>query len=167
MGRRSINRLRRSDRCSGCRIDSKKPCSGGNQSGHGHTSSSGPVYVGTRIPPRISLIPLVTAFKPKLLLLLPSATLLLILLHIHERTNPLPSLLGVALGPTPMGTARITANAAQGGSASSPVASSSGAFTSSTGVDGEVIPVVPPKEAESSVDFFMNMQAIQNLMGLM
>ena len=26
-------------------------------------------------------------------------------------------------------------------------------------------PVVPPKEAESGVDYYMNLQAIQNLMG--
>lgn len=40
-------------------------------------------------------------------------------------------------------------------------------FSTSTGPDGQEIPVVPPKEVESGVDYYMNIQAIQNLMGLM
>lgn len=34
----------------------------------------------------------------------------------------------------------------------------------STGASGG-IPAVPPKEAESGVDYYMNLQAIQNTMG--
>jgi hypothetical protein len=37
--------------------------------------------------------------------------------------------------------------------------------TTTTGPDGELLPAVPPKEAESGVDYFMNLQAIQNTMG--
>lgn len=45
-------------------------------------------------------------------------------------------------------------------------------YTASSIENGEgggsnaVFPVVPPKEAESGVDYLMNLQAIQNLMGL-
>jgi len=98
--------------------------------------------------------PLIAAFKPRLLLLLPSATLILLLLHIHERNHPLPSLLGVKTSPASP-TARTSV---------SPI-SGLGNVTTSTGPEGE-IPVVPPKEAETGVDYYMNLQAIQNLMGL-
>jgi len=40
-------------------------------------------------------------------------------------------------------------------------------FSTSTGPDGHEIPVVPPKEVESGVDYYMNLQAIQNIMGVM
>ena len=43
-----------------------------------------------------------------------------------------------------------------------------GAFTASQ-VDkegGVAVQVVPPKEAESGVDYYLNVQAIQNLMGI-
>ena len=48
-----------------------------------------------------------------------------------------------------------------------PIANPNGSagFTATTGPDGESIPVVPPKEAESGVDYYMNLQAIQNLLG--
>lgn len=99
------------------------------------------------------------AFNPRLLLLLPSATLILILLHNHERNKPLPSLLGVVAPPPSAGTVRVTTTPSQDGS---------GTFSAST-VDkdgGGTVPVVPPKEAESGVDYYLNIQAIQNLMGL-
>lgn len=104
----------------------------------------------------LQCIPLIgIAFNPRLLLLLPSAILVLLLVHIQERTHPIPSLLGVTL-TAPTATQRVN---------SSP-AVSQGAFTTTNGPDGET-PVVPPKEAESGVDYYMNLQAIQNLMGLM
>ncbi|KAK1926478.1 integral peroxisomal membrane peroxin-domain-containing protein [Papiliotrema laurentii] len=93
------------------------------------------------------------AFNPRILLLLPSATLILVLIHIHEKTHPLPSLLGVTLSAS-SATQRVH---------SSPTLAQNG-FTATNGPDGEV-PVVPPKEAESGVDYYMNLQAIQNLMG--
>lgn len=101
------------------------------------------------------------AFNPRLLLLLPSATLILILLHNHERNKPLPSLLGVVAPPPAAGTVRLAAAPSQDGG---------GTFTASTvdrdGAGGGAVPVVPPKEAESGVDYYLNIQAIQNLMGL-
>ncbi|WVQ84147.1 hypothetical protein IAT38_006294 [Cryptococcus sp. DSM 104549] len=109
------------------------------------------------------------SFQPRVLLLLPSLALIILLLHINERTTPLPSLLGI-MAPVPTATSRVDADArrASGQSSTSPERSS--AFTASTtkGEDGETVgvPVVPPKEAESGVDYYMNIQAIQNLMGL-
>lgn len=99
------------------------------------------------------------AFNPRLLLLLPSATLILILLHNHERNKPLPSLLGVVAPLPAAGTVRVSSTVSQDGNSS---------FTASTNEkDGGVtVPVVPPKEAESGVDYYLNIQAIQNLMGL-
>ena len=107
------------------------------------------------LPISLGLLELIPAFNPRLLLLLPSATLILLLLHIHERAHPLPSLLGVKTPPA-SATARTSV---------SPLGALGG-VTASTGPEGEV-PVVPPKEAESGVDYYMNLQAIQNLMGLM
>jgi hypothetical protein len=95
------------------------------------------------------------AFYPRLLLLLPSITLLLVILYNHERNKPLPSLIGTGAVPIPpaAGTVRI-------------VQSSGQEYTSSK-VDGEgSVPVVPPREAESGVDYYLNVQAIQNLMGI-
>jgi len=99
-----------------------------------------------------------TAFKPRLLLLIPSLTLTLLLLHAHERTNPLPSLLGVSTASASAGRTRV------GPSTNSDTGKDT--FSTSTGPDGQEIPVVPPKEVESGVDYYMNLQAIQNLMGL-
>ena len=99
------------------------------------------------------------AFKPRILLLVPSATLILLLLHMHERTKPLPSLLGVAIPATSAGTVRLGASPSMG--------AGKGSFSATTGPDGESLPVAPPKEAESGVDYYMSLQAIQNLMGLM
>lgn len=101
------------------------------------------------------------AFNPRLLLLLPSATLILILLHNHERNKPLPSLLGVVSPAPAAGTVRLVAAPSQDGGST---------FTASSlerdGAGVGAVPVVPPKEAESGVDYYLNIQAIQNLMGL-
>ncbi|ORY27745.1 integral peroxisomal membrane peroxin-domain-containing protein [Naematelia encephala] len=102
-----------------------------------------------------------TCFQPRILLLLPSLILILLLLHVHERNHSFPSLLGV-FTPTPTaGTVRVNP---------SPNPNSTATFSASTVPDGTEggaqIPVVPPKEAESGVDYYMNLQAIQNLMGL-
>lgn len=78
---------------------------------------------------------------------------MLLLIHIHERSHPLPTLLGVTISPASI-TPRVTSTPPMG----------QGPFTSSTGPDGETA-VVPPKEAESGVDYYLNLQAIQNLMG--
>ncbi|EIW68836.1 hypothetical protein M231_03663 [Tremella mesenterica] len=100
------------------------------------------------------------SFQPRILLFLPSFILIVILLHVHERTHPLPSLLGVYLPPPAAGTTRITSTTTGSGSVSK-----DGSYTVTTGTE-ETQPVVPPKEAESGVDFLVNMQAIQNLMSL-
>jgi hypothetical protein len=103
-----------------------------------------------------------SAFKPRLLLLIPSLTLILVLLHLHERSHPIPTLIGTTHALPSIGTGRVPVGA-------SPNAGSSGnggTYTTSTGADGETIPVVPPKETESGIDYYMNLQAIQNLMGL-
>ena len=99
------------------------------------------------------------AFKPRLLLLVPFLTLILLLLHTHERTNPLPSLLGVSVPALSIGTTRVGSSPNPDGGRDT--------FSASTGPDGQEIPVVPPKETESGVDYYMNIQAIQNLMGIM
>ena len=65
------------------------------------------------------------------------------------------------VAPPPVaGTVRVTAAPSQEGGS---------AFTASTNEKdgGGAVPVVPPKEAESGVDYYLNIQAIQNLMGLM
>lgn len=89
-----------------------------------------------------------------MLLFLPSAILLILYTWLQEGKNPVPSLFGVTLTPTPAGSARV-------GPESDP-----NAYSASTAPESEGQPVVPPKEAESSVDYYMNIQAIQNLMGL-
>ena len=99
------------------------------------------------------------AFKPRILLLVPFLSLTLLLLHHHERTNPLPSLLGVSMPLTSVGTTRTGPSPNPDGGRDT--------FSTSTAPDGHEIPVVPPKEAESGVDYYMNIQAIQNLMGIM
>jgi hypothetical protein len=85
-------------------------------------------------------------------------TLLLIILYNHERNKPLPSLIGVIAPAPAAGTVRVTPGSAQEG----------GAFTASQveKEGGVAVPVVPPKEAESGVDYYLNVQAIQNLMGI-
>lgn len=90
------------------------------------------------------------AFYPRLLLLAPSATVILLLLHLHEKAHPsLPSMLG------------ITST-----TGSAPMTSREKDVTLTSNTDGE-LPAVPLQTAESSVDYYMNLQAIQNLMGLM
>ena len=142
----------RSVRCFGYKIEWKKCYFGVNQSGRGHISSFGHSSVRRTTQSRQKLM---TAFNPRLLLLLPSATLVLILTHIHEKTHPLPSLLGVTLSAA-SATQRVNTSPSLGASA----------FTATQGPDGETA-VVPPKEAESGVDYYLNLQAIQNLMGQM
>ncbi|WVF69896.1 hypothetical protein IAT40_004679 [Kwoniella sp. CBS 6097] len=114
-------------------------------------------------------------FQPRILLLFPSLILILILLHIHEKTTPLPSLLGTFIPPT-TATDRIGVPPSSPNPADvihttgSGTSGSGGGFSSTTTKDPEgdtiSVPVVPPKEVESGVDYFMNLQAIQNLMGL-
>ncbi|TYJ56296.1 hypothetical protein B9479_002986 [Cryptococcus floricola] len=104
-------------------------------------------------------------FQPRVLLLLPSLGLIVLLLHIHERNHPLPSLLGI-IAPAPLATTRVEQQGSEKGQDSPDRL----AYTSTTTRDesGQVVgvPAVPPKEAESGVDYYMNIQAIQNLMGL-
>jgi hypothetical protein len=99
------------------------------------------------------------AFNPRLLLLLPSITLLLVILYNHERNKPLPSLIGVVAPAPAAGTVRVAPGSSQEGGS---------AFTASQveREGGGAVPVVPPKEAESGVDYYLNVQAIQNLMGI-
>nr|XP_018265564.1 uncharacterized protein I303_01934 [Kwoniella dejecticola CBS 10117]OBR87722.1 hypothetical protein I303_01934 [Kwoniella dejecticola CBS 10117] len=117
-------------------------------------------------------------FQPRILLLLPSFILILILLHIHEKTTPLDSLLGTSIQPSTMTDRKNalhppspdpSANSGKSHDSSSSNAGQ-GSFSTSTTRDaeGENVEkvVVPPKETESSVDIYMNLQAIQNLMGL-
>jgi len=81
----------------------------------------------------------------------------MVILYNHERNKPLPSLIGVVAPAPSAGTARVTPSGSEGA-----------AFTASQ-VDkegGATVPVVPPKEAESGVDYYLNVQAIQNLMGI-
>jgi hypothetical protein len=92
-------------------------------------------------------------FNPRAVLFFPTAILLTIYLNFQEKKNPIPSLLGVTTAPADLGTHRV------GNSAST-------SYSASTAPDMEGAAVGPPKEAESSVDYFMNVQAIQNLMGL-
>ncbi|WVQ74087.1 hypothetical protein IAR50_003672 [Cryptococcus sp. DSM 104548] len=106
-------------------------------------------------------------FQPRVLLLLPSLGLIVLLLHTHERNHPLPSLLGI-ISPPPLATTRVEqTGVSEKTKEDSP---DRGAYTSTTTKDesGETVgvPVVPSKEAESGVDYYMNIQAIQNLMGL-
>ncbi|ORX34478.1 hypothetical protein BD324DRAFT_636086 [Kockovaella imperatae] len=113
------------------------------------------------------------SFKPRLLLLVPSLLLILILLHIHERQHPLPSLLGVPLPPDgEIGTTRLPTSAPSNQAASVAVnsltkvnAGATGYSATNASTESEPLPAVPPKEAESGVDYYMNVQAIQNLMG--
>lgn len=93
-------------------------------------------------------------FQPRVLLFLPSGVLLVLYTWLQERKNPLPSLFGVTLTPTSAGSTRVGSE------------NDANAYSASTAPDIEGQPVVAPKEAESSVDYYMNIQAIQNLMGL-
>lgn len=92
-------------------------------------------------------------FNPRAVLFFPAAMLLMIYINLQEKRNPIPTLLGVTNHPTDMGSHRV---------GNTPTTS----YSASTAPGSEGEPVVPPKEAESSVDYLMNMQAIQNLMGL-
>ncbi|WWD22096.1 hypothetical protein CI109_106585 [Kwoniella shandongensis] len=131
------------------------------------------------------------SFQPRTLLLLPSLTLMLILLHTHEKIVPVPSLLGI-IAPPPTATDRINPTTSSGTSNNNTSTATSATNAASTAVvatrsspnlstgnstfsasttkdaDGETVgvPVVPPQEVQSGVDYYMNIQAIQNLMGL-
>lgn len=98
-----------------------------------------------------------------MLLLLPSLALIVLVLHIHERTHPVPSLIGI-ISPPPLATARVHPESNTGDS--SPDRSYTATATRDESGETVGVPVVPLKEAESGVDYFMNIQAIQNLMGL-
>ncbi|WWD07804.1 hypothetical protein V865_005908 [Kwoniella europaea PYCC6329] len=108
-------------------------------------------------------------FKPRVLLLLPSLILILILLHTHEKTSPLPSLLGISMPPSNL-TDRKTVPGSPDLSKANSGNPTSGGYSTTTTKDseGETVekPTVAPKESESGVDIYMNLQAIQNLMGL-
>lgn len=91
-------------------------------------------------------------FQPRMLLLLPTTFLLMLFTYMQERKNPVPSLIGVTQIAAPVGTARVS--------------SAGGDHSTSTAPESEGAPVVPPREAESTIDYYMNIQAIQNLMGL-
>ncbi|KIR57648.1 hypothetical protein I314_06543 [Cryptococcus bacillisporus CA1873] len=102
-------------------------------------------------------------FQPRALLLLPSLSLIVLLLHIHERTHPVPSLIGI-ISPPPLATARVHPPSST--DQSSPDKPYTATATRDESGETVSVPVVPPKEVESGVDYFMNIQAIQNLMGL-
>lgn len=111
-----------------------------------------------KFDPNLVLIADIIAFKPRLLLLMPSFILIIVLLHLSELRNPLPSLLGIPTSTPSASTIRTTGTKLD---------SEGGSVSLSTGVDGEPIPVAPPREAESGVDYYMNLQALQNTMGWM
>lgn len=186
----------RSDRYFGCKTGSKRCFSGGNPPGHGLTSSSGHSYVshtGIGIPSRLVRSD-ATAFQPRILLLVPFVSLLLLLLHRHEQSHPsIRSVLGAPLPPAPpLGTVRLgsvpeteTGAALAGHVGESTDLRHSASYTTTTttagataqtngtanraSTDGDevVVPAVPPREAESGIDYYMNVQAIQNTMGWM
>lgn len=89
---------------------------------------------------------------------MPSLVLIILLLHLSELRTPLPSLLGTPISTPSASTLRSTGTK---------IDPDGGPVSVSTGIDGEAIPVAPPKEAESGVDYYMNVQAIQNTMGWM
>jgi hypothetical protein len=134
-------------------------------------------------PLSISLV-VFTAFYPRLLLCIPSAALILILLHQYEKAHP--SLTNPASLPTAVpaprsilsnplaGTlgASLTANAdpavnpAARNDAHGDHSTEGKAHGSTVDTDGNVIPAVSAGVPESGVDYYMNLQGIQNLMGL-
>ncbi|TXT15543.1 hypothetical protein VHUM_00046 [Vanrija humicola] len=94
-------------------------------------------------------------FFPRILLLLPSAIVLVIYLTVQEKKEPLPSLFGVLIPSAPdPGTERVGGDDA------------SASYTASTVEGKEGAPQAPPGDATSTTDILMNMQAIQNLMGV-
>lgn len=68
------------------------------------------------------------------------------------------------ISPPPLATARVRPPSSTG--ESSPDKSYTATTTRDESGETVGLPVVPPKEVESGVDYFMNIQAIQNLMGL-
>lgn len=93
-------------------------------------------------------------FFPRVLLFLPSAIVLVIYLTVQEQKEPLPSLFGVLIPSAPdAGTQRIGDDP-------------STSYSASTVEGKEGTPQAPPGDATSTTDILMNMQAIQNLMGV-
>ncbi|WOO76555.1 Peroxisomal membrane protein PEX28 [Vanrija pseudolonga] len=93
-------------------------------------------------------------FFPRILLLLPSAILLVTYLTFQEQKEPLPSLFGVLIPSAPdAGTQRVGDDP-------------STSYSASTVEGKEGVPQAPPGDATSTTDILMNMQAIQNLMGV-
>lgn len=78
--------------------------------------------------------------------------MLAIFIALQEQKRAVPSLFGVVQPAPATGSARV--------------GTESVSYSASTAPESEGNPVVPPREAESSVDYYMNMQAIQNLMGM-
>ncbi|KAL7418607.1 hypothetical protein Q5752_007065 [Cryptotrichosporon argae] len=103
-------------------------------------------------------------FNPRALLVLPSLSILVVLLHALEVRVPLPSLLGAPPAPPAQATPRV-GGAAGATTTTTTVAGADVEAGTGAGTGGAAV-AVPPKEAESNVDYFMNLQAIQNLMGL-
>lgn len=91
-------------------------------------------------------------FKPRILFFLPTALLLILFTYLQERKAPVAPIFGVPQTAPPVGTARV--------------GSGETGHSASTAPETEGAPTVPPKEAETTIDYYMNIQAIQNLMGL-
>lgn len=79
--------------------------------------------------------------------------MLAIFITLQEQKRPVPSLIGITQVAPAAGSTRR-------GGGDSP------SYSASTAPDADGVPVVPPREAESTVDYYMNMQALQNLMGM-
>jgi hypothetical protein len=107
---------------------------------------------------------------PRTFLFLPSALVLVIYLSIQEQKTSRPSLFGVTQPAPAVGSMRVSTSSGSGagepGSGGDNGGDGKVSYSASTIPETEGNPVVPPKEAESSVDYYMNMQAIQNLMGM-
>jgi hypothetical protein len=121
-----------------------------------------------------------TAFYPRLILCAPSAALILILLHQYEKahpsiTNPSSQFTAVAAPKSILSNplagsigAQLTATTdpAVHPTARPDVHADEKAHGSTVDTDGTVIPAASAGVPESGVDYFMNLQGIQNLMGL-
>lgn len=138
---------------------------------------------------------LFSGFYPRILLLIPFCVIILILLHQHTKTHPTP--LATTLQPTSPAavpapkssllnnalTNSIAATLTQNNDPSvNPKARGDvdrhhgsggkgedkyGAAGSAVGADGREIPAVSGGPPESGVDYYMNLQGIQNFMGLL
>ncbi|KAJ9097589.1 hypothetical protein QFC21_004623 [Naganishia friedmannii] len=124
------------------------------------------------------------SFYPRLLLCIPSAALILILLHQYEKahpslTNPASQLTAVpasrsilsnplagTLGASLTANTDPAVNPAARNDAHGDHSTEGKAHGSTVDTDGNVIPAVSAGVPESGVDYYMNLQGIQNLMGL-